>query len=278
MNTENGENQRVEAEAEAFGKWLEQFPIAEKSVKNYIWVVKKLLKECEELSEMSVNKFLKEHPNMLFVSAVRKYLEFKGLKFRIIKPKIKRKIRPKPPSIEEIKGALEKIEDKDLFWVLKIGIATGARIHEILSLRLNDIDFEEGKVIFRKTKTGHEHEVFINKEIMNKLKEYLIEEKGILGAQKCFFTNTKSTDVAYRIYRRKVKEQIRNKDLARRLMQSHNIRRAVINWILKETGNIVYAKEFVGHVSIATTERYLSELTREEIRKTVAEKIGKEVV
>ncbi|RKX25722.1 MAG: hypothetical protein DRP47_09370 [Candidatus Zixiibacteriota bacterium] len=61
-------------------------------------------------------------------------------------------------------------------------------------------------------------------------------------------------------------------------MQSHNIRRAVINWILKETRNIVYAKEFVGHASIATTERYLSELTREEIRKTVAEKIGKEVV
>jgi len=119
MNKENGEIQRAEHEAEAFERWLEQFPIAEKSVKNYVWVVKKLLKECEELNEMSVNKFLKKHPNMLFVSAVRKYLEFKGLKFRIIKPKIKRKIKPKPPSIEEIKSVLDEIKDKDLSWVLK---------------------------------------------------------------------------------------------------------------------------------------------------------------
>lgn len=55
----------------------------------------------------------------------------------------------------------------------------------------------------------------------------------------------------------------------------HNLRHTAITWIVKKTGNILLAKEIVGHSSVKVTEIYahvIDDEKREALESTFSEK------
>lgn len=193
-------------------------------------------------------------------------MKFNGVSYDLIRPRPMKVRARKPITREELERLVESIKDKDkeVYWVLKTALVTGARIHEILNLRLRDI--KDDYIIFEKTKTGDQRGVWVSPNFIKELKHYLTEEKGVLGAEKCFFTNWKTWSAYIEIRQRL--EKMFDKETARRLMRTHNFRRAVINYLLKRTGgNILLVQSFIGHKSIDSTERYVYEIRKEEFAK-----------
>ena len=265
-----------EGEMQRFKEWLDQFPITETTINKYVWVIRKFFSDGYDINDnISVNKFLKKHQNEVFRGAIKRFLKFKGIEnYELIKIKRKKKGFDEHISIEKIREILEKLKDKnkDVYWVLKIASLTGARIHEILSLKVSNIG--DDKIIFLKTKTGDKREVPVDPEIMKDLKDYIMGEKGLLGQEKCFFTNYKRIHTAYEKLRQYLDKYL-EKD-SEFLKKTHNFRRAVINWILEITNdNILAAQVYVGHSSPSTTERYASERTKERLKMEISEKISK---
>jgi len=217
-----------------------------------------------------VNRYLKEHKRLFYYYAIRYYLKFKGISpdgiAKVKEPK--KKIR-EVPNIEKINSLLEKIKDycnRDTYWVLVLAYLTGRRISEILSLKVGNI--KEKHIVFEMPKIQAEIQIEIDENILANLKKYLVEEKGLFANERCFFTNTKSVIVAYRILRRDLdrlaEKGILSKEEVAMLKRTHNFRRAVINYILVTIGNVIAAKEYAGHSSINSTLRYVSEQTKEK--------------
>jgi integrase len=62
-------------------------------------------------------------------------------------------------------------------------VDTGLRIGEALRLRLSDLDFEEGKVLVRRTKTGDFRVVPVSPALRKHLRRYLIRRSKMLGGK-----------------------------------------------------------------------------------------------
>jgi len=260
----------VRKEIDGFKDWLEQFNLTETSERIYIYVVRKFLEDGYDVwSNESVNRFLKKYGNPNYRAAIKWYLKYKGIRdYELVRPALRRKKIRKIVSLEELAKYVEflKSRDKEVYWVYRMALVTGARIHEILNLKLKDVDTGDNYIIFRKTKTGDERRVWIDRKVMDELLWYLKEDKGLLAEDRCFFTNWKPK-YAYVEIRERI-ENLLPKNVAKIFLRTHNFRRAVINHLLKLTGGkIMVVKAFIGHKSIQSTERYVAELTEEEMAK-----------
>ena len=258
-------------ENEDFREWLTQFNLADTSFRMYVYIVKRFLKEGYDIySNKDVNIFLKKHPNPNYRAALKWFMKFKKIKdYELIRPKKQKKKIKDVMRYEELEEWVEKLKSKDetVYWVYKVALMTGARIHEILNIKLSDIVVDNyteepaNYIILRKTKTGDERKVAIdNPDNIRALKELVIWAKGNgkLSAEKIFFTNWKPRN-AYFELRKKIRKYLPPK-IAKVFRRTHNFRRAIINHILEKTnGNLFSAKAFIGHRSIQSTERYVTE-------------------
>lgn len=267
-----------------FRIWLDQFPISRRTYNLYCKIIKNFLDNLEIRLSIDignphydiveeVNRFLKKHKRYYYFNALKYFLKFKEIDHNeVIKIKEPKKTIKEVPNLDKIEYILKKIKkhcDEDTYWVLKIMYITGARISEILNLKLNDIGTDH--IIFKITKTQEERKVYVYEEIIKELRYYLIEIKGIFENEKCFYTNYKNEEVAYIKLREKlnklVKEGVITKKELQMVRRTHNFRRAVINHILESTNNILSAQTFIGHANIGTTMKYVAEWAKEKALK-----------
>lgn len=248
-----------------FSEWLDQYQLAENSVQLYGKIVALFLKR-REYNQRTVNLFLKNHPRDAYKSALKYYFGFKGWNYDLPKLKVpKKKSRDVPDrdTLYSIMGKLNKLKEKNeqIFWVILLLFNTGARIHEVLKLRVGDVKFKENKIVFR-TKGDKFREVELHEDLIKGIDEFFVKKKGLLAGEKLFFRHSKNTHIAYVTFRKFIyKSDLVDKE-KRLILRTHNFRRAVFNFILEKTGNIVAVKEFGGHGDIRTTMTYVSELER----------------
>ncbi|RKZ28636.1 hypothetical protein DRQ26_00685 [bacterium] len=259
---------------EEFKSWLrDNFQISEKTIELYSIVIQKFYQKNKKITQGILNKFLKENPRWYVKSSLKYWLWFKyGYKksqeFYLKNPKEpERKIKD-IPQMKELISIFNKIEskecNKEIKLIYRFLIMTGARIHEVLNLKVKNFDFKEQKVVFR-TKGGRERKVKLTKDFMEKLKEWVIEKRGLLGEDIIFFNRCKTRRSAYYMlwyYLKKVGLSEKEIELFKR---THNFRRAMINYILELTNdNIFKAYNFIGHKNIDTTIAYVSEKKKEK--------------
>lgn len=268
-------------ETEKFKGWLSQFQLSERTIIEYAKVRKQFLKEYEGITQENINRFLRKCPTTLYYFAIKKLLEYssradialkKKFRFRAIKKRLNVPTRAQLDDIMKRRIANEKRINPDVFYMLRIHYLTGMRKEESLALRLSNLD-DEGLIKFM-TKGGEERVVRLPLSFFQELKQYLTEEKGLLGNDRLFFSNTKNTASAFRAFREQLyKLQTGGKDAEiQAVMQTHNFRRAIINELIEKKG-IYIASRFIGHKRITTTERYASEQ-----QKARAEEEGYKVI
>ena len=252
-------------EIEKFREWLNQFPLSNNTIEKYCDVMKTFFSFNDKINQRNINIFMKNRQRRFYRQGIINYLKFKGIKnIEVGKVKEKPPKTIKPPMMKDIKNATDNLLKKptihDMF-ILRFLLETGCRINEALNLKPKNIKWED-KTIELKTKGDQTRLILVNDNFLKDLKKY-IEYNGILDNEKCFFRDKKNNRSSYntlRYYLKKYKYE--------ELRKTHNYRRALINKILDVTdGNLFTAQAVIGHRSINTTRRYVSDYQVEKERE-----------
>ncbi|KAB8151419.1 tyrosine-type recombinase/integrase [Kordia sp. TARA_039_SRF] len=192
--------------------------------------------------------------------------------FHKVRVKIKlEKLLPKVMSISELNTILahaylekEAIPIKNTYQckeatrniaVLELLLATGIRVSELCSLRIENIgtDFETIRILGKGNK---ERNVPItNKATQTALQNNYLAFKDIIDATSYFFINRFGNPLSAQSVRLLVKK-FANKASIQRTITPHMFRHSFATLLLEEDVDIRYIQHFLGHSSINVTQMY----------------------
>lgn len=153
------------------------------------------------------------------------------------------------PDENELKGQRDKV-------MLQILYATGIRVTELISLRIDDVNLNAGYIKVKKKNS--ERHIPLGNLALKELKEYLNKVRPLLiktEDEKTLFINTngnKMTRQGYWKILKQYKEQANiDKDIT-----PHTIRHSFAVHMLKSGAEIKTVQELLGHTDVASTLLY----------------------
>jgi len=150
--------------------------------------------------------------------------------------------------------------------LIELLYASGARIGEIATLRLNAIDFTE-QLLILDGKGGKQRRVPFGSHAATALKVYLASAREELGGpvtSPAVFLNTKGAPLGVRDMRSIVTRAARAANLGH--VTPHSLRHAYATHVLEGGADIRHVQELLGHQSLVTTQRY-THLSRGRLRE-----------
>lgn len=181
-------------------------------------------------------------------------------------------------SIDEIKSLLSipNIKDDNEFRhliILTLLYETGARVSELINVKLIDINFNNTPYIILHGKGNKTRSVPISKDVSNMLKTYL--NRFNIKDQNDYILKNKLNEkitrdgVQYIIdtYIKRAKEKYPNYYIQK--ITNHSFRHSKAMHLLEAEVNLIYIRDILGHKSITTTEIYAK--TNPEIKRKAIE-------
>lgn len=221
-----------------------------------------------------------------------KYLQFEEPQYfelcnniRDIEPKKYTKNTLEYLSVEAIKILLEqpnialKQGFRDLA-ILSLLYDSGARVQELIDLKVSNLTLDGNPKIVITGKGNKTRVVPINKEVAKILKQYI--KKFELKKSDILFTNkygNKITRQGILYIIEKYTEKAKNvkQEMYKNLSISpHSFRHSKAMHLLENGVNLIYIRDFLGHVSVETTEIYA--IANPEIRRKQIESASKTVI
>ena len=152
--------------------------------------------------------------------------------------------------------------------ILELFYGTGIRLHELSSLRINDIDFGNG-VIRVLGKGAKERIVPIGKVAMKSLKVYLSKRNEKLDPFKkeinFVFLNKKGTKLSERSVQYRVDKYLKLVSSSHKTYP-HVLRHSFATHLLNEGADLLAVKELLGHANLSTTQIY-THVSSEHLKK-----------
>ena len=190
----------------------------------------------------------------------------------IASPKIKKKL-PNYLSEREVRALLQlpdvdKLQGLRDYMILVLFYATGMRVSELASLRLENIRFDEG--VFRIRGKGEKTRLvpmghLVAKDLNAYLKKRQIEENLVLELKDFIFvkdnnepfTRSQIASIVFGYIKR-----IANKEKA----HPHALRHTFATHLLNEGADLMSVKDLLGHSSLSTTQIY-THVSAEHLKK-----------
>lgn len=181
-------------------------------------------------------------------------------------------------SMDEIKILLSipNVKDDNEFrhlMILTLLYETGARVSELINIKLNDINFNNTPYIILHGKGNKTRSVPISRDVSNMLKIYLnrfnINEQDdyILKNRLNYKITRDGVQYIIDTYVNKAKEKYPNYYNSK--ITNHSFRHSKAMHLLEAGVNLVYIRDILGHKSITTTEVYAK--TNPEIKRKAIE-------
>jgi integrase/recombinase XerD len=145
--------------------------------------------------------------------------------------------------------------------------ATGMRVGEVSSLDVKDFVVEEG--VFKvQGKGGRDRLAFVvDKETVHVQREHLKMRSKIKTESTALFLNPKAERLSTQGIANVI-SQVRKQAKIDRHITPHMLRHTVATLLLRNGADIRVVQEFLGHTSIATTQRY-THITKEHLIKVL---------
>ena len=195
----------------------------------YRYLVNKKLAEVNIADKIEVPKVDRKEPLILTEKEIERLLE--------------------QPDLSELKGQRDKT-------MLEILYATGIRVTELISLRLEDVNLNNSYI--RVKKKNSERHIPLGNLALKCLKEYINKVRPLLirtEEEKTLFINTngqKMTRQGYWKILKQYKEQAKiDKDIT-----PHTIRHSFAVHMLQNGAEIKTVQELLGHTDVASTMMY----------------------
>ncbi|MFC2159245.1 tyrosine-type recombinase/integrase [Actinomycetota bacterium] len=240
---------------------------------NYWSVLKDLLEYCyPDIIDRKVLDYIKNKewkPNTMRrnLIVIRRFLKFLYEKGQIINDltniiKIPQKVIttefcPNEEQLKRLFSCIENVflEDREVILyrnIFKLYAKTGMRRTELLNLDVEDVNFDDKKIILKKTKNGDERVIVIDSILEELLKDYLNYFKYEHGPLFRGKRDKRLTRQRLALDFKYMKEQA---GLPLKL-RIHSFRRYFINTLRKNRVDLVVIAQLVGHRDIRTTRGY----------------------
>lgn len=149
----------------------------------------------------------------------------------------------------------------------------GLRVAEVQNLKVNDIDWNTGKLFLRDLKKERGRTLWIGEndlEVLSRWRERRPEQTGLL------FTTLKGGSLNDRYIRAMIKREALSAGIEKDV-HPHMLRHTFAKDIYRETGSIKLTQKVLGHANASTTMVYteISDETDAEDMKNFVEKRGK---
>ena len=241
---------------------LEIRNFSRKTVKSYVYSVEKFLEFSENkrlgLNENSVKDYIqillkKQNPST--VSANLSAIEF--FFFNVLKQKIniphpkRNKTIPVILTSEEIKRLIDFTNNIKHKLIIKILYGCGLRVSEIINLKKEDINFNEGLIKIRLAKGRKDRFVKIPDSVFNELKNYYeLVKEDIL------FPSSRGGKLTTATIRKIIKNSSKKVGIKKDI-HPHSLRHSFATHLLEAGTDLRIIQKLLGHSDIKTTQIYL---------------------
>jgi integrase/recombinase XerD len=149
--------------------------------------------------------------------------------------------------------------------MLQFMYGSGARVSEVVNLKLDDINLKEKTAMIISGKGSKDRLIILSKDWIIDLKKY-IKKKKIVSEYVFSKKNGKkiSTDTIQRIVRKSAKNANIQKHVT-----PHCLRHSYATHLLEAGTNIRYIQALLGHSSLNTTQIYTN-VANEQLKKVVS--------
>jgi len=218
-------------------------------------------KKVSEASTWDVDAFLaklrasgyKERSIYTAAVAVKRFMEYFGLKenlkgFELPKRPSELPRYLTPEEVQAIINAADNLRNK---LIVSLLFCTGMRVSELVSIRVSDVDLEEGSIRVR-GKGGKERVVFFDSRSRQLLAEYLPTVKG---CEYLFPAKGGEGHMHYVTVERVIRRLARAAGLKKRVTP-HVLRHSFATISLAKGMDVREIQELLGHASLRTTQVY----------------------
>ncbi len=193
----------------------------------------------------------------LAIKALRHFYKYKGLTppVNLTVPKRPKKM-PNYLSEKETAKLLEKA-DEDLRTNLIVSLLahTGMRVGELCSLKIDDIDLDEGVIGIYSGKGDRDRIVIIPDGLGEIIRSYLSERYNMITLSRALIVSRKGTPLDTSTVQRIVRNLAKDAGLTKKVTP-HVLRHTFATAILRNGGDIRFIQQLLGHASVATTQIY----------------------
>jgi site-specific recombinase XerD len=155
---------------------------------------------------------------------------------------------------DEVNQLIITIDHRLIKLVVLTLFYTGLRITECLSLKLEDIDFTNNRLIVQKGKGNKKRIIPLHNELKGVLQSY-IDKWRVKGPSNLLFLTERSGKLSD-VYVNKVLRDTVHKLGWKKKITCHLLRHSFASALVKNNVNIVAVKELLGHASLKTTSVY----------------------
>lgn len=161
--------------------------------------------------------------------------------------------------------------------LLRLMLDLGLRSAEMLSLKIDDIDWMSGKITVRQGKNNKDRVLWLGENDLELLRSWRERKSSIPRKNDLLFVTLKGDPVLDRYLRYMVKRYARKAGISKDV-HPHMLRHSFATDIYRETKNLRLTQKALGHASLSTTEIYthIVDQELEEALKTFR-KNGKKV-
>jgi len=232
---------------------------SKKTVSSYLYSVKKFLKYSEdrELNPDTVKKYIIKHLEIENPSSVAKdsfaikFFFENILRKRLFLPTIKRnKILPDILSIDEIRRMIKTTLNLKHKLIIKLLYGTGLRVGEIVNLKKNDVEFEEGLIHVRLAKGKKDRFVKIPTSLDEDLGNYCK-----LNSKKYLFESNRGGKLTIKSVQKIVSNAAKKAKIKKRVYP-HLLRHSFATHLLEQGTDLRIIQKLLGHSDIKTTQIY----------------------
>lgn len=182
-------------------------------------------------------------------------------------------------SLDDIQKLYEACETAKQRAILGIIYGCGLRRQEAEKLNAKDIHFKSGMLYVREGKGGRKRTIPLSKKVLNDFKDYYFQERpGELNYKReieSFMVNNHGTRMRGDTYSGEIKKLISKARLDKHLpagkagITLHHFRHAIATHLIESGMKTEHVKDFLGHMSIETTQTY-THITTNEMKKTTS--------
>jgi len=230
-----------------------------KTIKGYVYVVSKYLRfsKSKGLNDKSFKEYIslaleKQNPSSVNKEKFAIQFFFKQvLHQKLTLPTIKKnKTIPDILTIEEIKKLIESTKNLKHQLIIKLLYGCGLRVSEIVNLKKEDVNFDEGLIHIRLAKGKKDRFVKIPESISENLEKFreLNSEKFLFGSNRGGKLTTATVQAILKNSAKKAK--------IKKCVHPHLLRHSFATHLLEAGTDLRIIQKLLGHSDIKTTQIY----------------------
>lgn len=171
--------------------------------------------------------------------------------------------------VRQLFASISNEMDRALFLLM---LRCGLRVSEVARLTITDVDWEQGALIVRQGKGRKDRRVYLSSDAATGLRECL-KGRPVKVPNNHLFWNQKRAGqpLSVKAMQKKMERYAKESNVK---ASCHSLRHTFASNLLEEGAEIVSIKEFLGHTSVASSERY-ARLSNQKVKQTYLQTMRK---